>query len=46
MCQAKNLPELIALLKKGVVQYSYGSDGNGTASHLGMNCSRTRETLR
>ncbi|OZI71468.1 Bug family tripartite tricarboxylate transporter substrate binding protein [Bordetella genomosp. 12] len=33
---AKNLPELIALLKKGVVQYSYGSDGNGTASHLGM----------
>ncbi len=33
---AKNLTELIALLKKGVVQYSYGSDGNGTASHLGM----------
>lgn len=31
-----NLQELVALLKKGGVQYAYGSDGNGTASHLGM----------
>lgn len=43
---AKNLPELIALLKKGVVQYSYGSDGNGTASHLGMELLKNQETLR
>ncbi|ARP96235.1 Bug family tripartite tricarboxylate transporter substrate binding protein [Bordetella genomosp. 13] len=33
---ANNLSELIALLKKDPTQYSYGSDGNGTASHLGM----------
>ena len=33
---ANNLPELIDLLKKQGDQYSYGSDGNGTASHLGM----------
>ncbi|CAB3719180.1 hypothetical protein LMG3458_03799 [Achromobacter deleyi] len=33
---AKNLTELIALIKKDGNQYSYGSDGNGTASHLGM----------
>nr|WP_329735286.1 tripartite tricarboxylate transporter substrate-binding protein [Bordetella holmesii] len=32
--------------EKGVVQYSYGSERNGTASHLAWNCSRTRETLR
>lgn len=33
---ASNLQELIALLKKPDAHYSYGSDGNGTASHLGM----------
>ncbi|MNP99579.1 Tripartite tricarboxylate transporter family receptor [compost metagenome] len=33
---ANNLQELIALLKKPDGHYSYGSDGNGTASHLGM----------
>lgn len=34
---AKNLQELIALIKKGDVEYqTYGSDGNGTASHLTM----------
>lgn len=33
---ASNLQELIALIKKGDAHYSYGSDGNGTASHLGM----------
>lgn len=33
---ASNLQELIALIKKGTAHYSYGSDGNGTASHLGM----------
>lgn len=37
MCRpANNLQELIALLKKPDAHYSYGSDGNGTASHLGM----------
>lgn len=40
---ADNLTELIALLKKkGEGQYSYGSDGNGTASHLGMELLRNR----
>lgn len=34
---ARNLQELIALIKKGDVEYqTYGSDGNGTASHLTM----------
>ena len=33
---ANNLAELIALLKKEPGKLSYGSDGNGTASHLGM----------
>lgn len=33
---ANNLTELIALLKKDPGKLSYGSDGNGTASHLGM----------
>jgi tripartite-type tricarboxylate transporter receptor subunit TctC len=33
---ASNLTELIALLKKEPGKLSYGSDGNGTASHLGM----------
>jgi tripartite-type tricarboxylate transporter receptor subunit TctC len=33
---ANNLQELIALAKKNPDKYSYGSDGNGTASHLSM----------
>jgi len=33
---ASTLPELIALLKANPTGYSYGSDGNGTASHLTM----------
>jgi tripartite-type tricarboxylate transporter receptor subunit TctC len=33
---ASTLPELIALLKAHPTGYSYGSDGNGTASHLTM----------
>lgn len=33
---ANSLPELIALLKANPNGYSYGSDGNGTASHLTM----------
>lgn len=40
---ASNLTELIALLKeKSATQYSYGSDGNGTASHLGMELLKNR----
>lgn len=34
--KADNLQQLIALLKTNSAAYSYGSDGNGTASHLGM----------
>ena len=33
---ANTLPELVALLKANPAGYSYGSDGNGTASHLTM----------
>ncbi|GAA5232015.1 tripartite tricarboxylate transporter substrate binding protein [Verticiella sediminum] len=34
---AENLEQLVALLKtKEGQRYAYGSDGNGTASHLGM----------
>jgi tripartite-type tricarboxylate transporter receptor subunit TctC len=33
---ASTLPELIALAKANPTAYSYGSDGNGTASHLTM----------
>jgi len=33
---ANTLPELIALMKANPTAYSYGSDGNGTASHLTM----------
>ena len=39
---ANNLQELIALLKKEPTKYSYGSDGNGTASHLGMEILKSR----
>ncbi len=33
---ATNLRELVALIKAGKLNASYGSDGNGTASHLGV----------
>ena len=39
---ANNLPELIALLKAKPGVYSYGSDGNGTASHLTMELLKTK----
>jgi tripartite-type tricarboxylate transporter receptor subunit TctC len=39
---ANTLPELIALAKREPGRYSYGSDGNGTASHLGMELLKTR----
>jgi tripartite-type tricarboxylate transporter receptor subunit TctC len=39
---ANNLQELIALLKKDPNKYSYGSDGNGTGSHLGMEILKSR----
>jgi tripartite-type tricarboxylate transporter receptor subunit TctC len=39
---ANNLPELIALLKAKPGAYSYGSDGNGTASHLTMELLKTK----
>ncbi|MDQ2141144.1 tripartite tricarboxylate transporter substrate binding protein [Alcaligenaceae bacterium A4P071] len=39
---ANNLQELIALLKADPGKYSYGSDGNGTASHLGMEMLRSK----
>ena len=34
--QARDLRELIALARRQPGRLSYGSDGNGTASHLGM----------
>ncbi|MFD0668724.1 Bug family tripartite tricarboxylate transporter substrate binding protein [Ramlibacter sp. MAHUQ-53] len=39
---ASNLQELIALVKKEPGKYAYGSDGNGTASHLGMEILKSR----
>jgi len=39
---ASTLPELIALLKANPTGYSYGSDGNGTASHLTMELLKAR----
>jgi tripartite-type tricarboxylate transporter receptor subunit TctC len=39
---ANDLPELIALLKREPGRYAYGSDGNGTASHLGMEILKAR----
>ncbi len=39
---ANNLQELIALVKKDPAKFSYGSDGNGTASHLGMEILKSR----
>jgi tripartite-type tricarboxylate transporter receptor subunit TctC len=33
---ASNLKQLVELVKAHPGKYSYGSDGNGTASHLGM----------
>ena len=39
---ANDLPELIALLKREPHKYAYGSDGNGTASHLGVEILKAR----
>lgn len=43
---ANNLPELIALLKKEPGKLSYGSDGNGTASHLGMEILKSKANVQ
>jgi tripartite-type tricarboxylate transporter receptor subunit TctC len=43
---ANTLPELIALLKKEPGKFSYGSDGNGTASHLGMEILKARSNVQ
>jgi len=42
---ANTLQELITLIQKGDTQYAYGSDGNGTASHLGMELLKHRAGL-
>lgn len=42
---ANNLQELIALVKKEPNRFSYGSDGNGTASHLGMEILKARSGM-
>ncbi|OYU10286.1 MAG: LacI family transcriptional regulator [Comamonadaceae bacterium PBBC1] len=43
---ANNLTELIALLKKEPGKLSYGSDGNGTASHLGMEILKSKANVQ
>lgn len=43
---ASNLQELVALVKKEPARYSYGSDGNGTASHLGMEILKARSGMQ
>jgi len=43
---ANTLPELIALLKKEPGKFSYGSDGNGTASHLGMEILKAKANVQ
>ena len=42
---ANNLQELIELVKKDPARYAYGSDGNGTASHLGMEIIKARSGM-
>ena len=42
---ANNLQELIALVKKEPARFAYGSDGNGTASHLGMEILKARSGM-
>ncbi|MFC4201452.1 Bug family tripartite tricarboxylate transporter substrate binding protein [Candidimonas humi] len=39
---ANNLKELVALAQKNPGKYSYGSDGNGSASHLSMELLKER----
>ena len=43
---ASTLPELVALLKANPTTYSYGSDGNGTASHLTMELLKAKGNFR
>ncbi|MFO1303931.1 MAG: tripartite tricarboxylate transporter substrate binding protein [Burkholderiales bacterium] len=43
---ASTLPELLALLKANPTQYSYGSDGNGTASHLTMELLKAKSGVK
>jgi tripartite-type tricarboxylate transporter receptor subunit TctC len=43
---ASNLQDFIKLLKANPEKYSYGSDGNGTASHLGMELLRARADVQ
>ena len=43
---ANTLPELIALLKANPTAYSYGSDGNGTASHLTMELLKSKAGVK
>ncbi|MFO1312507.1 MAG: tripartite tricarboxylate transporter substrate binding protein [Burkholderiales bacterium] len=43
---ASTLPELIALLKAKPATYSYGSDGNGTASHLTMELLKAKSGVK
>jgi tripartite-type tricarboxylate transporter receptor subunit TctC len=43
---ASTLPELVALLKANPTTYSYGSDGNGTASHLTMELLKSKGNFK
>ena len=43
---ANTLAELVALLKANPTAYSYGSDGNGTASHLTMELLKSKGNFK